>query len=611
MAGTKVLEEKVSQGGNVEEDGQVIEEIEPGAVETDVTDADTPEITEETPKRPPGRPRADGVVGAAKTVVIDFPTPAYRTYRNDSNNPRQTSKAAYNYIGSLPTWAKNRGIAYVYRDWPILLPKNEDDYSYIDKVTPIDALTSDLDILQRYGCGSYRILLNDTELHKKVLTIWVVGLGGNDLKSNPPTDRRINSPGELDESRPENKVYISFLQGRGEAPEQINKKKEEEDMAQATVVGKLQDQNEKLLDRLIKKDEPSQQAATNNGAAVEVMKDAALKGQEAMLTTFQNALEMLKGLKGGESNGITIDQVVALVTTMSAQMGRAGADPAVMETVRALQAQVAQMQTARIEALERALEKAEERVVTRPAGQTGTLQEQLETLRGLKGIIDDIAGKSESNPVKEIAEDVAEAGGPWWLKPLMTTITSVVPAAASMYANYTANQNRGMGGPAPVPYPFPAPGAAPGGFPQPPGPIPFPGAPGPATAYQALPPGTQPAPAPAGPPQMTVAQLFDQIYTPLATHMLDPGMQDSERGTTFAAWFASGWEGEYEQLRKLGLETLTGEFMNHPRLGVLGQQQGPEKVGRFLKDFLEWEEGDGDDGGGGEVLPPAPTPIAS
>ena len=87
---------------------------------------------------------------------------------------------------------------YVYRDWPVLMPKADDDYAYIDKVMASEAFESDVDLLQRYGCGSYRVILNDTELHEKVITLFIANLGGSDLKSNPPTDRRVNKPGELD-----------------------------------------------------------------------------------------------------------------------------------------------------------------------------------------------------------------------------------------------------------------------------------------------------------------------------------------------------------------------------------------------------------------------------
>ena len=322
----------------------VVEEVETG-------DEGPPLEEESTPKRD-GRPRLDGMpVGTAAPVrKLPFPRPRFKKWGTDLNKDQQM-RGFCGYWKELPTWAKDRAILYVYREHPILLPPPEVDgkaeyFKYIDKISGNEPLDGEIDLLNRYGCGSYFLLFNDVESHGRERTVCVVnvsGVGGSDYRSNPPGDQRIDDVGQVDLAHPANKAYVSYLRANGKLPDPGQ---EEKDMAVVASVEKtvdrVLDENQKLTQQLLdmakeRREEPAKpvesQSPSGVKESIEVVADAAKKANQMVVDASVQSTKMLeaaKGAAGGGGNGITLTEVLALVT----QMSKPSDNPELMEMRR-------------------------------------------------------------------------------------------------------------------------------------------------------------------------------------------------------------------------------------------------------------------------------------
>ena len=138
-----------------------------------------------------GRPRNDDLPRGTVTraTPISFPRPPFTVYKSDATNPHQKSKAFYSWWNALPSWAKDRSLLYVYRTWPILKMIQEDtegnkELGYIDKVSGSEPVQDDVDLLHKYGAGSYFMRFNESP-GSTVASIWAVNLGADNLLANP------------------------------------------------------------------------------------------------------------------------------------------------------------------------------------------------------------------------------------------------------------------------------------------------------------------------------------------------------------------------------------------------------------------------------------------
>ena len=131
--------------------------------------------------------------------AIGVPDPKFRIFKSDATNPNQRFKPFCNYWNSLPQWAKDRSLLYVYREHPVLLYVERDpegkqkdfEFNYIDKISGAEPLQDEADLLNRYGCGNYKLVFNVIETGKPnrtLCTVYAVNIGGGDFKSNPPTE---------------------------------------------------------------------------------------------------------------------------------------------------------------------------------------------------------------------------------------------------------------------------------------------------------------------------------------------------------------------------------------------------------------------------------------
>ena len=191
---------------------------------------------------------------------VRIPTPPVTLFKSDSVSKNHATRVFYTYWNNLPTWAKANITCYVYRDHPVLLDPPIDPetgkpkwWKYIDKISGSEPVQDDMDFLHRYGCGTYLLRFNELitrggKDRRTLCEVYIMNVGGGDYKSNPPHDQRIDAIEEnLDLNHPSNKAYVGFLRGQGRLPEQIDETRKTEDMATATVVEKVLEQNSTLV----------------------------------------------------------------------------------------------------------------------------------------------------------------------------------------------------------------------------------------------------------------------------------------------------------------------------------------------------------------------------
>lgn len=559
---------------------------------------ETPEPAPEQPKparkepklaKSPGHPRKDGMPpgSAAIEQTLSLPRPRFRTFRSDSQVAGQSSGSFHNYWGAFPTWAKDRTIGYVYRDHPALIPIPEDSKEklYIDKVsTPFE---NDGDLLHRYGCGSYRIILNEPG-KPAIATCFVIGVGGNDFRSNPPTDRRIDDVNQVDLNNPANNSYVMFLRSQGKLPEQSKKAEAEADMATIEMARDIAKQNEKLTDKLIESAGKRAEQDPNQKPLMDVVMDGALKSNEMMADAYtrsqsmmQETFEKLKTLREeGGSNDPT--RMLELAFKLMGEM-KGGPDAnsaALLEEVKALRDRVANMQDERIASLERRLEEAANRQpisAPNPAvTQFTSVKEGVAALREMRDVVNEFSGgEKDSNPIEEAAADL----GPKWLRPILPiAIPLIGQLAQAFFASRMPPGTGNMPGMPQQPMPFPPPMQHNPG----PGSGPNPGqAPGPALVQA-------PSSIPGLPPE--VVQILQRIDFTLVDFLTD----HESNGADFAEWFIQGFGvGTFEQIRGMGEQAILGALYAYPPIATPLANIPQLNVQAFVKEFVnvKLEEG--------------------
>jgi hypothetical protein len=578
-----------------------------------------------------GRPRKDDLPkGSVTRAPLPMPRPPFAVFKNDSTNPGQRSKAFYNWWNGLPAWAKDRCLLYVYRLWPILKVMDEEykaehkEASSIDKISGSEPLQDDLDLLNKYGAGSYLMYLSEspkTTTSTPLATVWVVNLGQGRLLDNPPTDRRISDPERhLDMDNPGNKSYIEFLRMRGKLPEQQIKEKAEAEMATVQTIERMADSNKELMHEVItmakesrKESAPATDALKN---ALDVVTDGAKRSNEMLHDTITSIQELRKG--GGES-GASLEVMMRMAMEIAEKLSSKGAaDPGTMEEIRALRAQVTEMQNARIASLERRLEEKATAVTAPATSQFGTIKEGINAFKEMKSLVDDISGRGSGGD----EGDGIAPGGPAWLKTaasLAPHVSSVAGTIRDIWAMWQMGQGR-MPMPAqpvtPQPQPFqqPAPQPHPGPMLVQPNPQHNP----PAQPGMA---GTPPQPQPGAPLfglPPDVADLLSSIKISFLNYLegFVKGDRDEDgellfSGDTFADWFVGGFGVEYfKNIAQFGEGSLLQAIYMYPPIAqrVSATGANPEQVKQFVHDFVAYKmEVDREDSDSGNGVPEPPS----
>lgn len=544
-----------------------------------------------------GRPRKDGMpVGSVAPGKVDqLPRPKFTVFKSDATNGSQRTKAFFNWWNELPKWARERVICYVYRDWPVLvtLPEDSNDFAYIDKIAGEDPLQDDIDLLHRYGIGRYKLMFNE-QPGANLCTAYVYNLG-NDLKSYPPTDRRISDIAQVDASHPDNKSYIEFLKMRGQWTK-------EEDMATTTVVERVLDQNRELVQSAISaaktqperpaKDSTSVPLETAMRMGMEVVADAAKRSNEML----QSAVEQAKQISAPQSpqqqnQQPQVDPMQLAIQLVSLiQQGKSEGN----KEVEMLRAQLAQLQQDQLRMMSEQLKTLTERLTTNtsPAASNpfSSIQEGMKAMREMKSVVDEISGGGDKGGV---VEETIQNVGPKWL----SQYAPLIQQGFSLFDSFLRYRAASSGVPMPMQQPNPMPPMQMG--PQPVMPVmPHP------QAAPALPPGF--------PPEL--ANLLMRISISLQNHLLDL----NATGTMFADWFIGG-EGEqtYQEICSFGPDQVIQALQTFPVTAQILAQVQPERARSFVEEFLKpnWEEGEEGEGEEGQSAPSGDanpgTPAAS
>lgn len=550
-----------------------------------------------------GRPRADGILPglAAPTQPKNIPHPRFVTYKSDSVNPAQRPKAAFTWWGGLPEWAKNKVLGYVYRDWPVLKPPPEpvpgerkSEFAYIDKLAGTEPLGDELDLLNRYGCGRYRIILNEEDQRpgggRTLATIHVTGLG-NEMRSFPPADRRVSDIEQVDLTHPDNRAYVEFLRMRGLLPEQRSTKDEENEMATATAVSEMAGLVNKLVD-----------SKTNDAGlteqAVKGIIDMTQKGATATIESYRDSMrdaeEIRKKARDEVAASVVVaqshpqapaadpfDQAIKIVTLMNGAKGN--------DDILAKFMEQSNKQMERLEAMVK-------ENMNRPQLQPTPIVDRIKDLKDLREISRDLFGeKEESGPgLGDVAADAAGDMAPKWLRPFVPMLVPLVTGIAQAFMSRP--------GPVPVqqqqPYPYPYPGYPPNQYPPPvaqypPAPVQFPNQ-GPAPVQippmqpQAQPQNITQTQVPGMDPQ--VSALLGMIRVPFLTQIQDQDLT----GTDFAGWFVDGFgQDTHDQIVKFGPDALFAAICSYPPiandLAAMAMQE--VKVRQFITEFCypKWD----------------------
>ena len=537
-----------------------------------------------------------------KEIPIPIPTPRFTVFKSDASNPNQTSKRFYAYWNELPTWGKDRLLMYVYREWPVLVQPKEDseEFKYIDKISGNEPLQDDVDLLNRYGSGSYKLMFGEPS-KANLCTVYVSNLGVNDLKSHPPADRRISDVSQVEMSYPGNKSYIEYLRTVGKLPEQTKGKELEAEMAVTSLVDRLQDRNEKLTDRALemakagatKSVEPTQEAIDR---AIGVVADAATRSNEMLSEAYQT----IKQTKAEGNTSAT--EMLKLAFELAEKLSSKGSGDS--DEIRELRAELARVQSDRVASLEKMMAemRAAPASVTPGSSPFAHIKEGFAAIKEMRELVDDMGGGKQDATSDAIAGAANAAGLPGWA-------TSLIQYGLPILGNVVSGVmvSRGLATPGPLqqapPMPMP-PGM--GGMPNPmapqqarpmpqAGPVPIPPPPGiPAPQAQAMPtPGVSQYGLPPD-----VEDLLYEIKTPFTFYLSNGDMTGEDYADIFIGNYG---EEMFKQVAGFGAEGLMGAITSFPpitqRLVALSINQ--ERVSKFVGEFCGFvpgqEEGDGED----------------
>ena len=553
---------------------------------------------------PPGSAPAPN---SSNTNQIRVPDPKYKTYYSDSENPNQKSKAFWNWWNQLPTSFKERCVAYVYRDWPVLitLDRDSDELTSIDCISGVEPIQNDNDLNDKYGAGDFCIWFNEALLPGRRTLCKIYVKGSRDLKSRPPSDRRINDVNQIEMTDPQNAGYIAFLRGRGLLPDQITLAKKEGELASLQAAKEMSTTVERLTDKVIKMAEDKGKGTPGSDETLRVLTQASINANEIQADAAKRSNEMLhetirsmRELEGGagKNGGMTFAEALELAEKLANRSG--GVDPEVIQ----LRAEIERMRNDRMQSLEAQI-NALKVLPTTNSSPSATMKESITAFKEMRDLVEDVVGGGKANPVAEVGD---ELGLPKWAQ---YAIQFGLPLAGNIVSMVMAG--RGL---TPIPSP-PMPGmpgmaGAPGtGMPMQPPPQQRP--------QQQQPPQSQtnpaglPAPIPTtlNPEDRTpnglptfglhpdIAELLWEVKTPMTQYITSGDFN----GEDYAATFCDNYGVDtYNMLKGFGAEAVEMAILAFPpittRLNALSVST--DKLKKFVGEFCTAEltqDGEGDD----------------
>jgi hypothetical protein len=539
-------------------------------VEDDSLPLDGPVLVEDAPpgvKRGPGRPLEENV-SSRKLGVPRFPTPPARRFASEAAAHKNRPNTALNWLNGLPQGFRNRCDFYIYRDLPVLVtpPVDTDTgrpkwYKYIDIVSAADPnpIREEADLLNRYGCGRYRLILNETDKAKgeesrNIFMITITGLG-SDYDKYPPNDQLVGDISKVDLDHPDNRGYVQYLRRNGKLPGDLDKEKQEQEMATATIVEKVMDQNKELIDTVVRtsKERPVTPVAAQAGPDVTaVLTMAGEVMREASLNAIKN------------SNGMTMRDVIELM----GQLKPESTSDEVRELRQALDAE----RRERMTALERQLEKLSTTAAnpnTPPTSPFAYFDEGLKAMEHMKTVTDKFTGGGGG-----AAEEAGMPKFMTWLQPVLTIAQNLASSGVQAWALYQRQQQMNTG--VPVPPMSTASPASP--IPDTPTTNPTPTA----AAVAGLP---APTPGPVAVPDPSLERattLLNSIQVPLLNYLGNPELD----GISFADWFISGFSVDaYYELRQYG-QMIEIALTNYEPIKPVIDALPAGRLHQFVDEFL-------------------------
>lgn len=541
-----------------------------------LTDSEQPE----PPKRQRGRPRKDGAPPSGtpstpETIAgADIPNPPFARYAHDHKNPNQRTGKLWRWIDELPEWSKPLLEIYVYREWPVLIkpskldedgnkiPPYEQEPGYIAKAFYPELPGTDQAFTDRWGAGDYFFILkfNPTGGKRRDLCRgWVKC--SHDFRTFPPVDDRIDDVNNLDLADPGNGSYIKWLKSQGKLKDEEKETRENEEMsAQAEVLGKVIEQNTKLIERTL-------DAAEKRNEPAPAM-PALTPGQET--ETMLGIFERLQALIGANKTGSDVPALMQSAIAMAQAISKANDPAPYMQRIQELELQVR-----RQEADQRAKELAE-------------ITEQLRELKAGGGTpLQTVPTKSLVEQIKDAREMLAELGMdddgptrnskvPWWAEMFAPLAEKAVPMLLQVGTAYLMRGNQ----------PQPAPAAPVTPLHQHPQQQPMQAQPQQLPGPQVVPPSPQAQQQPpADPQQQAILEILTAIAGPVVS-----AIANGEGGDDFADAFLSehGQRG-YRLITQFDAETITQTLYAFPLTAGSMQQFPRENVLKFVGEFKAYD----------------------
>lgn len=472
---------------------------------------------------------------------------------------------------------------YGYRAWPVVDhtlpeypggPRNLKAPSYFGKWS--EPMTID-QFIQEHGDGTYTLKLNDAAngagtVHE--LKRWVVRDSGVDPVLNVH---------QLDHNAPENKTYIQKLQLRGILPlseEEIKRKKEEEEemaekesiVAMTNLVGELA--------RETRKPPPEKPSAPSAPPAdIQQVTAGSEKGMLLMGEGFSRAIEALSAVaKINGSQPPPVDpvesfaKVAAVIRDMTPKV--TGPPDPVAAILPVIQSSNANM----IAAIERI---SQQNAADRAASEArfSAALEKIAEKEAAKNPLEILTQAREIKAALDEDEPKSSKGGSDWKETIIASLPSLFQTALNVFVAY-----------------------------NPPKQPEHSGATNHHQQHQAIPPMPSPE-------EQFMAKVVEQLpvhirpFIPQLRENLAlvavPLIRDlttmSRTGADFAATFVSIINDEaYETLRAQGPDTIAAILHLNPQVMQACQSVGADRLGQFVKDFIEWGDEE-------EEQSPAPT----
>lgn len=532
----------------------------------------------EPPKRQRGRPRKDGAPPSGtpstpETIAgTDIPNPPFTRYAHDHKNPNQRTTKLWRWVDELPEWSKPLLETYIYREWPVLtkppkldgegnkIPPFEQEPGYVAKAFHPELPDSDQAFIDRWGAGDYMFYLKFNPVGGKRRTLcqgWVKGT--HDFRTYPPVDDRIDDVANLDLFDPGNGSYIKWLKSQGKIKDEDKDEREKEEMsAQAEVLGKVIEQNTKLIERTL-------DAAERRNEPAAPVAPAAVPGQET--ETMLGIFERLQALIGANKTGSDVPALMQSAIAMAQAISKANDPAPYMERIQKLETEIRQRES-------------EQR-----AKELSDITEQLRDLKASGGApLQTVPTKSLVEQIKDAREMLDQLGMgddgptrngskmPWWAETFLPLVEKSLPQIL----------NLGMAALMPRAQPQPTPAAVPLHQHPQQQPVPQQQIPGPQLVQQPPAPQAQPQ---ADPQQQAILEILTAIAGPVVS-----SIANGEGGDDFADQFITehGQRG-YRMISQFSAEEITQTLYGFPLTAGNMAQFPRDRVLKFTEEFKSYD----------------------